>query len=189
MAKYDKYYEEAHHFGEPCPGLIEYFSENTDRGKILDLGCGQGRDVLALARLGYEVTGVDFSKVGVDQMMREAKKHGLQVKGIIDDIHEFPIDPSFDFILLDSMLHFYKRDREREITLVQRVMKEMRAGAILCILISKSKTAESVLESIFDEAQGDWNLLQDEYVRFPKMNSLQLIEGGSITSIAACLVP
>ena len=170
--KYDKYYEEEHHFGEPVSELIEYFSENPDRGRILDLGCGQGRDALALAHLGYEVTGVDISEVGIDQMMREATKHDLELKGIIDDIYEFPIDPSFDFILLDSMLHFYKRDREKEVALVQRIMNEMRVGAVLCILINKSKTAESVLESIFDEAQGDWNHLQDEYVRLPKNNSL-----------------
>jgi hypothetical protein len=94
------------------------------------------------------------------------------VKGIIDGIYQFPIDPSFDFILLDSMLHFYKRDREKEVALVQRIMNEMRVGAVLCILINKSKMAESVLESIFDEAQGDWNHLQEEYVRLPKNNSL-----------------
>ena len=172
MAKYDKYYDEKHHFGEPCPELVEVFAENTDRGKILDLGCGQGRDALALAHLGYEVTGVDISQVGIEQMMRDAKKHKLKVNGIIADIYEFPIDSSYDYILLDSMLHFYKREREKEIVLVKRIMNEMRIGAVLCILVNKSKTTEPVLESIFEKGSGNWNFLQDRYVRYPKMNSL-----------------
>ncbi|MBD3159358.1 MAG: hypothetical protein GF309_11260 [Candidatus Lokiarchaeota archaeon] len=73
------------------------------------------------------------------------------------DIYEFPNDSGFDFILLDSMFHFYKRYQEKEVALVQRVMRDMRVGTVLCILINKSKIAESVLESIFDEAQGHWN--------------------------------
>jgi tellurite methyltransferase len=172
LAKYDKYYEEEHHFGEPCPELIEFFTENPSRGKILDLGCGQGRDALALAHLRYEVTGVDISEVGIDQMMRDAIQFKLNVKGIISDIYEFPIDSSFDFILLDSLLHFYKREREKEVALVQRIMNEMRIGAVLCILVNKSKTTEPVLESIVDDVRESWNLLQDKYVQFPKMNSL-----------------
>ena len=172
LTKYDKYYEEERHFGEPFPELMKFFAENSNRGKVLDLGCGQGRDALPLANLGYEVTGVDISKVGIDQMMREVKKHKLKVKGIIDDIYQFPVDSSFDFILLDSMLHFYKRDSEKEVALVQRIMKEMRIGATLCILVNKSTTTEPVLESILDDVRGNWDLLQDKYVRFPKTNSL-----------------
>jgi SAM-dependent methyltransferase len=172
LAKYDEYYEEEHYFGEPCSGLIEFFATNEGRGKVLDLGCGQGRDALPLARLGYEVTGVDISRVGIDQMLRGAEKHDLSVMGIVDSIYEFPIDRSFDYILLDSMLHFYKRDREKEVALVRRIMIEMRVGAVLCILVGKSRTTEPVLESILDKARVKWNLLQDRYVRFPKMNSL-----------------
>jgi len=172
MVKYDKHYEEEHHFGDPCPDLVKFFAENSDRGKVLDLGCGQGRDALALASLGYEVTGVDVSQIGIEQMLREAKKNNLNVRGVIADIYEYPIDSSFDYILLDSMLHFYKREREKEIRFVQRIMNEMRIGAVLCILASKSKTTESILESIFENESTLWIALEDKYIRYPKVNSL-----------------
>ena len=172
MAKYDEHYQEERHFGDPCPELIEFFAENPERGKVLDLGCGQGRNALALARLGYEVTGVDISRVGVEQMMRDAKKLKVHIEGVVADIYEYPVDPSFDFILLDSMLHFNKRDREKETTLVRRIMSEMRVGSTLCILVSKSKTTEPVLESILKRRQGEWNSIHDGYVRCPSTNSL-----------------
>jgi len=172
MVKYDEYYKEESHFGEPYPDLVKLFAENDSRGKILDLGCGQGRDALALAHLGYEVTGVDVSQIGIEQMLREAKRKNLKVRGIIADIYEFPIDSDFDYILLDSMLHFYKREREKEIRFVQRIMNEMKAGATLCIFVSKSKITEPILESIFENKSDFWNVLEDKYIRYPKMNSL-----------------
>ena len=172
MVKYDKYYIEEHHFGMPYPDLVKFFAENDSRGKILDLGCGQGRDALALANLGYEVTGVDLSQIGIEQMIRNAKRNNLKVSGIIADIYEFPIDSDFDYILLDSMLHFYKRDREKETRFVQRIMNEMRVGATLCIFVNKSKTTEPILESIFESESDLWNILEDKYIRYPKMNAL-----------------
>jgi SAM-dependent methyltransferase len=172
LAKYDEHYQEERYFGEPCPGLIEFFAENPERGRVLDLGCGQGRDALALAQLGYEVTGVDISRVGIEQMMREAERRHLSVTGIVDDIYRFPIGPSFDYILLDSMLHFYKRDREKEVALVRRIMNEMRVGATLCILVSKSRITEPVLQSLFEREPRRWGFLHNEYVEFPRLGSL-----------------
>jgi SAM-dependent methyltransferase len=172
VAEYDKHYEEEHHFGEPYPDLVRFFRERKHRGKVLDLGCGQGRDVLAIARLGFDVTGVDISPVGIEQMLFDAKKENLPVKGVVADIYEYPIDSSFDFVLLDSMLHYYKRERKRETRLLQRIMNEMKSGALLRIFVSKSKTTEPILEGILEEESHRWVIVEDTYIRYPEMNSL-----------------
>ena len=69
MADYDKYYKTEDLFGEPYPELIDFFKIYEPKGKLIDLGCGQGRDSISLAKLGYNVTGIDNSKVGIDQMI------------------------------------------------------------------------------------------------------------------------
>jgi len=41
---------------------------------LLDLGCGNGRDSLYLARKGLYVTAVDWSKSGLDQLRKLAEQ-------------------------------------------------------------------------------------------------------------------
>ena len=72
--EYDKYYQTENLFGEPYPELIKLYGAIEHKGKLLDLGCGQGRDAIALARLGYEVVGIVYSKVGIAQLYKIAKK-------------------------------------------------------------------------------------------------------------------
>lgn len=172
LTKYDKYYEEKNHFGQPYPELVKFFSKREHRGKVLDLGCGQGRDALALARLGYDVTGVDHSSVGIKQMIQEAKKEHLQVEGVVADLYEYPIESDFDYVLLDSILHFYKRDREKETQFLHRIMDSMKIGALLCVFVVKSKTTEPVLEEILKDVANSWTLVEDRYIKYREANSL-----------------
>ncbi len=52
--------------GEPAPGLIDFLAGNTHPpGKVLVPGCGMGHDCVALARHGFDVTGLDISAVAI----------------------------------------------------------------------------------------------------------------------------
>lgn len=49
-------------------------------GKILDIACGDGRNAIYLARLGYEVVAVDFCEVALDRLKYFAEKEGLKIE-------------------------------------------------------------------------------------------------------------
>jgi tellurite methyltransferase len=164
------YYRETkipEYFGEPYPELVSFFKEYEPKGTVLDLGCGQGRDSITLAMLGYQVIGVDISKVGVSQMLSVAEKESLDVEGIIADMYEYTVDDSIDVVLLDSMLHFYPRDREKETRFLKRIMSELKHSGLLCVIVWKSKKIESVLESIL-ESYPHWKTLFDRYIMYPE---------------------
>jgi SAM-dependent methyltransferase len=56
--------------------------------RILELGGGQGRDTLYLAREGFDVTVLDYAKSGIDDINRRTTESGLTgcVSAIVHDI-------------------------------------------------------------------------------------------------------
>jgi len=62
--------------GNPNPQLVAEVSELTP-GTALDVGCGEGGDVIWLARRGWRVTGADFSANGLARAARHADEAGV----------------------------------------------------------------------------------------------------------------
>lgn len=46
-------------------------------GRLLDIGCGSGREAFALYKLGYDVTGIDVSMEQVRQAQKLASAYGM----------------------------------------------------------------------------------------------------------------
>lgn len=162
---YDSHYQTEHLFGEPYPELIEFLTEYPLRGKALDLGCGQGRDALAMARLGYQVTGVDKSQVGIDQMNRAGQAEQLNLVGLVADIYHYDRFAEFDIILLDSMLHFAKKERTKEIALLRRILTSMRTGSLLVICIQDVGKKVGILNQAM-ETDVAWEQLVNQAFTF-----------------------
>lgn len=70
--------------------LVEVVRGRTP-GKALDIGMGQGRNSIHLARLGWEVTGVDISDEAVRHSAEEAKKANLSIRALRQDFAAFDL--------------------------------------------------------------------------------------------------
>ena len=77
--EFDKFYDKDDlSFGsEPSPELKELVSTLDPGGQVLDLGAGDGRNSLYLARNGLNVTAIDNSLVGLKKLIRFAGQNGL----------------------------------------------------------------------------------------------------------------
>ena len=62
-------------------------------GRALDLACGEGRNAVWLAERGWEVTGVDFSKVGLEKARQLADSRGVQAAWIAADLLDYRPEP------------------------------------------------------------------------------------------------
>lgn len=161
MADYDKYYNTEGLFGEPYPELIDFFRHYEPKSKMIDLGCGQGRDSISLARLGYKITGIDNSKVGIDQLNNISEKEGLNVKGIVGDIYSFDNYQDFDIVLLDSIFHFEKRDKKREIELLEKIAKRINKNGLICVCIQDTGKKVVILKETIANSGFDFEILND----------------------------
>lgn len=164
-ATYDNHYQTENLFGEPYPELIEFFTAHPKRGKVLDLGCGQGRDALALARLGYSLTGVDSSRVGIAQMNRVARMENLNLIGHVGDIYAFDDFEPFDVVLLDSMFHFAQKDKAKEVGLIQRIISKVKSGCLIVVCIQDTGDKVPILNRSID-AEKPRKRLADKRFRY-----------------------
>jgi SAM-dependent methyltransferase len=63
--------------------------QDVKPGTALEIGMGQGRNTIAMARLGWDVTGIDISDEGIRQALADAKKQNVEIRTIVADADRF----------------------------------------------------------------------------------------------------
>lgn len=107
---------------KPDDALVNYASL-VPKGKILDLGIGEGRNALFFALMGYEVEGVDLSRTAVERCIERAKAQNLKVKAEVRDLREVRIpEGSYSLIIAAWVLNFFKRSE------TDRMIDRIKAG-------------------------------------------------------------
>jgi len=88
---------------EPTPLLAELTSPLV-AGRALDLAAGAGRNALWLAQRGWQVTAVDFSRVGLERAAGRAAELGLGLDCVHADLYDYsPPTGVFDLVLIAYM--------------------------------------------------------------------------------------
>jgi 2-polyprenyl-3-methyl-5-hydroxy-6-metoxy-1,4-benzoquinol methylase len=104
--------------------LLENFLEKIPNGKVLDLGCGNGRNSLFLARRGFSVHAIDIDSKIIKNLKQESKKEKLKINIIKADIRKFPIkENTYDLILAINSLIFMKKSE------LQKIITKIKNGA------------------------------------------------------------
>ncbi len=125
QARWDKAYTEREDFFGKLPSELAVNTLGIMRSagvkKVLELGCGQGRDTWFFAHNGCEVIALDYSESGICQMRKRAQDLGAKVTVRVHDARQplpFP-DASFDAVY--SHMFFTMELTEEE---VSRIMAE-----------------------------------------------------------------
>ncbi len=83
--------------------------------KILDIGCGEGKDAVFLARNGYIVTAFDLSETGIEKGKRLAEKCNTYVDFFKADLTDFRATEMYDIVFSSGVLHFIKPEIREEL--------------------------------------------------------------------------
>jgi SAM-dependent methyltransferase len=88
--------------------FLQSWLELSPGSRVLDLGCGAGREVAALAALGHCVTGLDRSPALVERARQRLQSRGLAAEVSVGDLLELHGMETFDVIYLwDSTLNIF----------------------------------------------------------------------------------
>ena len=143
--------------------FISYLPEHA---RIIDIGCGSGRDVKAFCDMGYQAIGLDAS----EKMAREAMEQ-LGIEVISGDMADWICEEPFDGVwCCAALLHLYDEDADR---FLQNLRYNLKPGGILFLSVKEG------IETGYDE-KGRYmrNFTGEELRERLEKTGMQILETG-----------
>lgn len=123
----------ANRSAEEAEKFISAISEHLripDNAKVLDVACGKGRHSKTLARLGFDVTGIDLSKNSIE----DAKQYSSdKLHFDVWDMRKTYKEEEFDFVfnLFSSFGYFDNEDDDY--AAIQAMYNNLKQGGVLVL--------------------------------------------------------
>jgi SAM-dependent methyltransferase len=120
-------------------GLTEGETEALERvsfrtGRLLDLGSGGGREAIALARKGYEVTCIDFSPALIKATKVHAARHGLRIEALTRELTRLDLPAeSFDIAFLTAQMYSSLPGSKNRVRMLRGVADVLRPGGVFLL--------------------------------------------------------
>ncbi len=118
--------------GEPQPAIVALEREKRITGRVLDVGCGTGEHTILLARLGYDVLGVDGAPTAVEQARRNAAAQGVDARFEVGDALNLGDSPGYDTVVDSALFHVFD-DADRS-AYVGSLHRATRPGSVVHVL-------------------------------------------------------
>ena len=139
--KYDRAAEARQHAALAGAGLEPVEREMVERhvrpgSRILDIGCGAGREALGLARLGYRVVGIDVAPRMIEAARANAEREGLEIVFRVQSATELDEPPgSFDAAYWAGSYHHIP-GRALRVETLRRIGGALTADGILILMVA-----------------------------------------------------
>lgn len=89
-----RYAKPGYAYGTEPNGFLVSVADRIPTGRVLCLGEGEGRNAVHLAGLGYDVTAVDISDVGLEKARRLANERNVTISTLVADLTIYHIEPA-----------------------------------------------------------------------------------------------
>jgi SAM-dependent methyltransferase len=126
-------------FGEIIPDpageidFVEKVLKLKPCSKIFDLCCGHGRHSIELSRRGYNVTGQDLSSSFLNLAKESAKKAGVNIRFVHDDMRNIAFVNEFDAaIIMFTSFGVLESDSENQ-KVLNGLSASLKKGGKICI--------------------------------------------------------
>lgn len=132
---YSRYYDLIYldkNYEEECDFLEKIFQKfsKTPPKTILDVGCGTGGHAVSLARRGYEVTGVDLSRVMINLALEKIEKGKVKVNFHTMDVRKLKLSKKFDTcISMFSTIDYLTKNKDIQRALLN-IREHLKTGAL-----------------------------------------------------------
>lgn len=87
----EEYKTDEYMYGKQPNDFLKENHSLIPKGKVLMLAEGEGRNAVFLATLGYQVTAVDISSIGLEKAKKLAAENNVEVETICEDLQTFDL--------------------------------------------------------------------------------------------------
>ena len=147
------------------------------RGAVLDLCCGPGRHSVALAKRGFQVTGVDRTRFLLNKARRHAKSARVRVEFVRSDMRDFARPNTYKLALSMWTSFGYFDNKNDDRRALGNIFKSLKPGGVCVIdVFGKERLAKIMhpatatrnldgslliqMHEIFD----DWTRIRNEWI-------------------------
>lgn len=143
--------------------ILPLFAEYKEL-KVLDLGCGVGRNCISIAReyksINCVIECVDILDIAIEKLCFNAEKYGVEsnVRGVVKSIEDFEISlNSYDLILAISALEHVDTEETFLHKLIE-IRDGTRGNGVICLVINSDVREHDKLTGESIPAQFEINL-------------------------------
>lgn len=175
---YDKIYENTKHvFGINPEFILKKYARKIDRTKpVLDIGIGQGRNSLYLLKEGFNVEGIDPSRVAIETVLTVSQKENVKINAYQTDFRDFiPKEIPYSAILVFGLIQILDWDSIH--TLMDRINQWTQKGSLIFI------TAFSTNDSMYKKYSKDWMKVGKNSFRDENDNYRTFLEPNEIVEL------
>lgn len=126
----ERYSQSEYVYGTEPNEFLASVADRIPPGPVLTLAEGEGRNGLFLAGLGYDVTAVDQSEVGLAKARRLAEERGLAIRTQQADLGDYAIQPGTWAGVVSIFCHLPKSIR---VPLHASVVQGLRPGGVFIL--------------------------------------------------------
>lgn len=169
---------------EPNGAIKEFEHLLKKQSNILEVGCGEGQNVLYLAEQGYcNIDAFDISEAGIAKLKKQCEIKHLNMNAFVDDLTTYSFDKKYDWIMSFATLCFVEKSAWKQF--ISRAKENTNADGIHIMHIFTDTVPASpdiapfaiglAKENEIKEMYSDWKILQfqsytfeDEHPNVPK---------------------
>jgi len=144
---WDRVYAAGTDWGQSNPSDLVYRISRRLRpnSRVLDLGCGTGRNALLLAQLGFQVDAVDVSQRALDQLNSSARNLGItRLKAEQGDLTHIQINGQYDLVLLYGVLNSFSLSAWS--ALLNRARDAVTSAGFICVVYFTSESSSNSID-------------------------------------------
>ena len=119
---------------KPFPPEVIDWTKDWKPGKLLDVGCGNGRNTIPFAKKGFDCYGIDLSERMIDIARQYLKTNNVSAKLFVGTSSKLPFKTElFDYVLCIAMLH--NLDKEGRWATLRELMRVLKPQGKMLITV------------------------------------------------------